>query len=115
MNLDQMMIRMGFEPTDTGPYVTELRVLIAKQMANGLISRSGGTWAPGNHSAEDRARAFLAHEWSMQQGHFYRVDNMDHDWSEPLTMIADTFRRLGFHLRMLRTKILRRRNPYANT
>lgn len=113
MTLEQMMARMGFEPTDTGPYVTELRKLVERQMAEGLVSRSAGTWAPGNHSAEDRARAFLAHEWSMQQGHSHLVKNFDRGWSEPLTMIGDWFRELGFHLRMLRSKILRRRNPYA--
>lgn len=113
MTLEQMMTRMGFEPTDTGPYVTELRKLVERQMAEGLISRSAGTW--GNHSAEDRARAFLAQEWSMQQGHSYRIENIDRDWSEPLTMIGDWFRGLGFHLRMLRSKLLRRRNPYTHS
>lgn len=110
--LDQMMSRMGFETTDTGPYVTELRAVVARQMSEGLISRSAGTWAPGNHSAEDRARAFLAYEWSMQQWHSYRVENIDRDWSEQLTMIGDRIREVGFHFRMLRSKLLRRRNPY---
>lgn len=110
--LDEMMARMGFAPTDTGPFVTELRALIARQMSQGMVDRSAGTWAPGEHTAEDRARTLLQVEWAMEHGHAHEVKNIDEDWSEPLTMIGDKLREGAFHLRVMRDKVLGRRNPY---
>jgi hypothetical protein len=66
--LDEMMRGMGFEPSDVGPNVLELRGVVARQIENGLINRSAGTWAPGDHSAEVRAAAFLELERAIQEG-----------------------------------------------
>ena len=111
--LDEMMARMGFTATDTGPHVTDLRKLVARQMSEGMTNRSAGTWAPGDHSAEDRAQAFLEMEWAIQQGHCYEVRNLDSGWSRPASMIGDWFRLMGFHFRKMRSRLLGRRNPYA--
>lgn len=68
--LDEMMLGMGFLSTDAGPNVTELRRTVEIQMRNGLINRSAGSWAPGEHSAEDRAAAFLEIDRAIRQGRF---------------------------------------------
>lgn len=120
MNLDQMMSRMGFEPTDTGPYVSDLRKLVKRQMSEGMVNRSAGTWAPkyglaGNRlSPEERARCFLEVEWEMEHGHSYEVKNLDSGWKRPASKFGDIFRALGFHLRTARSRLLGQRNPYSS-
>jgi hypothetical protein len=113
ITLDHMMKRMGFDPADTGPYATELRKMVARQMANGMTDRSAGTWAPGDHSAEDRARALLEVEYAIERGHFYEVRNIDGDWSRPASMIGDGWRRTMLRFRVAKDKLLGRRNPYS--
>lgn len=75
--LDEMMLGMGFGPDDTGPNVTELRASVAKQIENGLINHSAGTWAPGNHSAEYRAAAFLELDHAINAGKCTLLDFAD--------------------------------------
>lgn len=74
--------RMGFPPSETGPHVTALRALVRKQVSEGLINRSGGTWADECYrrdengfiigyaiSAEERARVLLEWDWEIEHGH----------------------------------------------
>lgn len=77
--LDEMMTKMGFNPGDTGPNVTELRKLVERQMQEGLVNRSAGSWAPGNHTAEDRAKAFLEVEKALASGDYEEIDPMTAD------------------------------------
>lgn len=51
---DVIMLRMGFPRTETGPYVTELRNSIERQVSEGMRSRSGGTWGVGLREADLR-------------------------------------------------------------
>lgn len=73
--------RMGFPPSETGRYVSELRAHVRKQVSEGMCLRSGGTWSDecytrdGNGfitgfsiSHEDRARAILQMDWEMERG-----------------------------------------------
>jgi hypothetical protein len=43
---EEIMERGGFIASETGPYVTALREETRKQVANGLLERSPGTWGP---------------------------------------------------------------------
>jgi hypothetical protein len=84
---DEIMERGGFEPTDTGPYVTELREQTRELVAKGiLIDRSPGTWGPDaidfksgewKIDSEARAKVLLAIEWRMQHRHAYYVECID--------------------------------------
>jgi hypothetical protein len=67
--LDEIMEGMDFKPSDTGPNVTELRKVVQKQMENGLIDRSAGTWT-GVYTAEERAAALLEVENAIAAGQF---------------------------------------------
>lgn len=118
--VDQMMERMGFPTTETGPYVTELRTVVARQISEGMIDRSA-----------ERARVFLEVEWEIQHGHSCQITLID---SRPIEWAFNTktmrhclrFRPrliapwLGDRWRELRMKvsvwndryILRRVNPY---
>jgi hypothetical protein len=113
MTLDQMMLRKGFEPTDTGPYVTELRKITIRQMSEGLTNASYGSWAPGEHSAEDRAKALLELDWAIQQGHYHEVKNLDSGWRRPISKIGDMFREFGYNFRKQRSKRLGLKNPFS--
>lgn len=122
-NAEQIMLDMGFPESEQGPYVTELRKVIAEQVSHGLVRRSGGTWAPEcfdekgawTISHEDRARAFLEVEWEMKHGHTAEVKNLDGGWDYPLSKLGDLWRRLLMDLRVWRDKVLLGRvNPYRN-
>lgn len=126
---EEIMERMGFGPDDNGPYVTELRAHVAKQVAKmGLVSRSGGSWVGGSASvpAETRAREMLAMDWCVERGHCYRIEAMDGLWwwqTNVKTMrrrlrvnwawFGDCWRWLGMKWRTTRDKALGIRNPYS--
>jgi hypothetical protein len=83
---DEIMVRGGFAPTDTGPYVTELREQTRKQVERGMLDRSPGSWGPAaidfktgkwKIDAEARAKALLSIEWNMEHGHSCRVECID--------------------------------------
>ena len=76
--VDAQMQRMGFELTDTGPYAMELREWITNSFNSGVISMSGGTWAPGFEklSSEERAKGCLAFMWAAKFSS-YRVERID--------------------------------------
>ena len=129
--------RMGFPPTATGPYVTALRALVRKQVANGMTNRSGGSWDTENHpdiwqQHEERARCILEWDWEIEHGHSCRVELVD---SGPInkrfdtdTMrwywrfrpqlirpwIADRCRSVWMTIRVWWDRgVMRRRNPYS--
>ncbi len=129
--LDQIMERMGFPATETGPYVTQLRALVARQMSQGMVERSAGSWA-GDFDCETRAKAFLAVEWAIEHGHCHQTECLD---SFPITRyystrdmrwhysfrprrimpwLRDRVRLLGFHWRTKRDWLLGRSNPFAH-
>lgn len=121
MNANQMMERMGFPTTERGPYVTQLRALVARQVSEGMLNRSGGTWAEECYerdangfitgykiSHEERARTFLECEWAIENGHCHEIRNID-DYRP----IGDRWRKFLMDLRILRDKILGRKNPFA--
>lgn len=122
---DEIMLRMGFPETETGPYVTQLRALIAEQVKHGLVDHSSGTWAPGRHSAETRAKALLGMHWAMDRGHHCRVECIDglRGWRRRgdgklkhpnlIPWLQDKWRETIMQLRVARDRyILRIRNPY---
>lgn len=125
-----IMLKMGFPETEVGPHVTELRKLIRRQVSEGMTDRSAGTWAPGNHSHEDRAKAFLSSEWSMQRGHSYRVECFDPiirrstdlrtmkrsvrvEWKRIPLWLGDRVRETAMKLRIWRDRLRSVTNPYA--
>lgn len=68
--VEQIMAKMLFPETETGPYVTELRKMIAREIEGGLMNRSAGTWGPEGHNHELRAREFLAADWAPENEAF---------------------------------------------
>lgn len=76
---EQIMLNMGFPEDANGPYVTALRALIREQVADGMMNRSGGTWASDEiwSDHEERARCFLEIDWDIKQGHSCRVELLD--------------------------------------
>lgn len=101
---DEIMERGGFEPTDTGPYVTMLREQTHEQVKRGLIDRGPGTWGPDAQDfktgewkidAEARAKALLAIEWSMQRGHSCYIECIDGPpwgWTTNIRTMQRSFR-----------------------
>ncbi len=100
--VDLIMAEMGFTPFDTGPYVTELRGVVAEKVERGMIYTSAGTGLTPERpigsvreiiveglivpvtlvgrvrgSAELRAKERLAMNWEIEQGMTYRVDCID--------------------------------------
>lgn len=128
-----IMLRMGFQPSDAGPYVAELRAHVAKQVAQGMQNRSRGSWTPEGAalSAEERAKHWLAWDWELAQRHSYRVEAMDGIiwtttdvrtmkrstrvlWGQIPAWVGDQYRRLACDVRTFwHRRILRRVNPYS--
>lgn len=128
--LERQMARMGYPASEQGPYVTELRKHIQKQLDEGMVMRSAGSWAPeaASLSYEERAKATLAFDWAIGRRHGYRVEVFDPLWgwkTNVQTMkrtyyirwrkipawIGDRFRELGGKYRVWRDRNLQ--NPYA--
>lgn len=130
MRVEDVMRQMNFSPSDKGPYVTQLRRLVCRQVAEGMVRRSAGTWAHDDFSAEERAKAFLAAEWSMSNGHAHQVECLDcfpinrkfstkdmrwHYYVRPdriAPWVRDQIRVLGYHARILRDRIVGHTNPF---
>lgn len=132
-----IMYRMGFSEADTGPMVTELRTLIKRQVSQGLVNRSAGTWAPEHGlagmklSPEERARVFLEVEWELEQLHSCEVKCMDPVWGwkydfkkekwkfffrgdRLIPKVGDGWRQFRMDCRVFWNKrVLGRANPYA--
>lgn len=129
--MSKLMNGMGFADDATGPYVTELRELMARKAANGLRYASPGTWAvePWLIPDEERARELLAVEWSMARQHSYEVKCLDppvhwqYDvrrgtrrlvikWSSIPAWLGDRWREAGMHYRIWRDRKVP--NPYRH-
>lgn len=126
---EQIMERMRFAVTDRGPYVTELRALIARQVAEGLTDRSAGSWAGDVFpDAEERAKALLSWEWATERGHCCRqevIDPLIHwtfstktmrrgiriHWRSIPAWVCDRLREAAMRWRVWRDRDLP--NPYA--
>lgn len=115
VSAEEIIRHMGFPDTECGPFVTALRASVAKQVADGMTNRSGGTWAPGNHSYEDRAKALLAWDWELEHGHHYRVEAIDgFAWDNIPHWLGDKWRYSLMEIRaFINRKILRKINPYT--
>jgi hypothetical protein len=136
--LDEMMGHMGFAPTDTGPNVTNLRKIVARQMSEGMVNRSAGTWAPEhgpagmNLPAEERARAFLEIEWAMAQGYscevkcidrpfgwrfYFKEDKWRYEikWSRIPVWLGDRWRSIVLDAKVLGDRLRGKHNPYARS
>jgi hypothetical protein len=125
--------RMGFPPSETGPFVTALRAKVREQVAEGLTNRSGGTWATDEiwHQHEERARCILEMEWSIDRGHYHQTEVFDcypinrrfntrtmrwHYEFRPdriMPWVRDQIRLVGYHWRKWRDRKLV--NPYSKT
>lgn len=109
---DQIMLEMGFPETERGPYSTELRALVCRQVSEGLRRRSAGTWARDDIPCEERAKAFLAVEWEFAHGHAHEVKAIGgFAWDNIPAWIGDRLRELRFHWRKWQNRKLI--NPYA--
>ena len=135
-----VLLQLGFLPTDTGPYVTELREVIRRKMADGMTSMHV-SWGPGafditksgGSGAERRARELLACEWEKTHGSYAdstwaRIENIDSliqkkhnlktgktSWriNRPGAWVRDRIRILAAALlRFWRRDIRRLKNPY---
>ena len=111
-----IMLRMGFPDTERGPFVTELRTLIRRQVSEGLVNRSGGSWAPGAETLtyEERAKHLLAWEWEIQHGHSYRVEAIDGLHRRAvLPWLRDRAREFALDIRLWwDRKVMKTANPY---
>lgn len=110
---DEIMIRMGFPPTAKGPHIDLLRERIRDQAAQGLVYRSGGTWAPGSESMtlDGRAKHLLAWEWAIERGHYSTVRAIDGLTVRSLIpWVGDRLRDAAMRLRVWRDR--RVTNPY---
>ena len=78
--INTIMANIGFLETDNGPYVTELRDMLANKGMNNM----GISWGPraDQMSAEDRAKSLLSVEWGIRRGHSHCVYDLDAriDW-----------------------------------
>jgi hypothetical protein len=82
---EQLMIGMGFYPSDNGPNVTKLRNLMNEKAANGTRYVSPGTWAydldetgqPIPIPMEVRAEELLKFFTAIDSGMTYRVRLLD--------------------------------------
>lgn len=97
---EETMARGGFADS-TGPYVAELLENTRKQVADGLLDRSPGTWGPHAEAIgpEGRAKALLAVQWRIDRGHTCRVECIDPLFSR--TFNTKTMRH-GFRFRWRR-------------
>lgn len=126
---DEIMARMGFQPDDPNPHVAGLRTVVDRQISEGLQNRSYGSWAPGNHSDEVRAKALLEADWEIQHGHCCEVKCMDGffgrsynrktkrtrtwiDWKYLAPWLGDRCREVVMHGRIWRDRLMGVRNPY---
>lgn len=118
---NEIMRSMGFSDNENGPFVSQLRKNVEKQVANGLVRRSGGTWAPEcfdekgrfTITAEDRAKAMLAYDWALEREHSFRVECIDgFEWRYAHLWLGDRWREFRMNLRVWRDKIFRIKNPY---
>ena len=131
-----IMERMGFPPNANGPYVTELRKVVRRQVGNGMVNRSAGLWNTEEHpniwnEHEERARCLLEVDWAIEHGHCHQTEVLDcypinrrfstrtmrwHYEFRPdriAPWIRDQMRLVGYHCRVLRDRLLRRQNPYS--
>lgn len=141
LTASEMMLKMGFPPSETGPYVTELRALIERKSAEGRVGCSGVTWADECYelddagfitgykiSHEDRAKAMLEMEWAVDNGHSYRVSTVDPiicrtfntttmrrgirvRWSSILPWVGDRWKETMMNIRVWHGG----KNPYRET
>lgn len=83
---DEIMVRGGFLPSYTGPYVTMLREQTREQVKHGLVDRSPGTWGPDaidfktgmwKIDEETLAKALLAIEWRVAHRHSCYIKCID--------------------------------------
>lgn len=87
LTTEENMANLGFRPEDHGPYVTELRVLVAKKVSEGMMRMAHPTWSwsfdqmLGNEvdipPAEERAKALLAFWWHVGRQHTARREAID--------------------------------------
>lgn len=131
--LNEIMARMGYPETETGPYVTELRAYVAKKMDRGLVGMSGGTWGSdvAKMTLEERAKAHLAFLWAADN-FSYKVERLDARIFVRRTDIETMKRRIVFRHWLIgpairdsirkvyystkfwfAKKVLRKTNPYA--
>lgn len=131
--IEQQMDRFGIPTTEQGPFVTELRGMVARKLRNGMIYMSAGTHAPDFYdlSYEEQAKVRLAFEWSTDHNHGYRVKVMDPLWGwriDVSTMersfyfrwwrvpawLGDRRRELACKCRVFwHRRVLRLQNPYT--
>jgi hypothetical protein len=111
MTPNQIMLRLGFPSTETGPFVSQVRAEIVRL---GLVD-SHVSWASGAEglSHEERARCWLEMHWEAEQNHAFRVEAMD-GWRENglRPWLRDRARQVAMHVRIFWHRLLRRRNPY---
>lgn len=125
----EQMARFEIPDSEQGPFVTELRGMVARKLREGMIYQSAGTctaefWAL---SFEEQAKHRLAWDWNLDRGHSYRVEVMDRliyrgtnvltgkrifkiYWGSILPWIGDRFRQLGCAYRVWRDRAVS--NPY---
>lgn len=125
----QQMARFGIPDTETGPYVTELRGLVARKLREGMIYQSAGSCTEEFWKLpyEEQAKHRLAWDWALDRQHSYRVECMDRliyrgtnvltgkrtfkiHWRSIPAWIGDRFRQLGCKYRVWRDRAVA--NPY---
>jgi hypothetical protein len=109
---EEIVRRMGFPDTEQGPYVQALRQQVRKQVAQGMVNRSGGSWGPEGEKldCEGRARELLACDWEIEHEHCHRVEAMDGIRNRLRPWIGDRFRAAACKWRIWRDRRLV--NPY---
>jgi hypothetical protein len=122
----QIMADLGFNPTHTGPYVTELRDYIKDKAAKGLCGMTRLFYEPiTKETANDIARRYLAWFWSVEHTSikmecidgppltcYYNTATGRREysmqWHRVLPYLRDQFRRVAVMFRRKRV------NPYKD-
>ena len=130
--VEQQMARFGIPETEAGPYVTALRAMIVRKLAEGMIYMSAGSCTEAFYDLpyEGQAKERLAWDWELEHSHSHRVEAIDgviwktydlktgkHSrrvlWDNLFPWIGDRFRELCCKWRVFRDrKILNISNPY---
>lgn len=68
----EQMARFGIPESEQGPFCTELRILVQKNLDMGMIYQSAGTWQNTFYhmSFEEQAQCRLAADWACRHSSY---------------------------------------------
>jgi hypothetical protein len=122
------MRNLGFADDECGKYVSQLRELVAGEVAKGLHNWHI-SWGSDNINNEERARAILEIAWTEERGYSARIEawslykrtfnlatgkhQTEFCWDRVLPYLRSQARIARSRFRRHRDRLLGIRNPYA--